>query len=173
MYSKRVSYKLTYKVFKIFFMLEVLFLLFTQSWLNQMLLDCDVELITTFFLFASLNANELQYRKICSHSNENVLSQEQVKIYQRNSERFIGFCQCLQGEIQCQSKPQFFLDTLMGAIFNTIVFCLCPSGLDHSQEERSAQTPQGEQNTEKHTFYCCCFLIVLNVLHLVGLDNAH
>lgn len=91
----------------------------------------------------------MQYKQICSHSNENVLSQEQVKIYQRNSERFIGFCQCLQGEVQCQSKPPLFLDNLMAAIFNTIVFCLLPSGLDHSQEERSAQTPQGEQNTGK------------------------
>lgn len=111
-------------------------------------------------------------KKVCAHSNENPSSQEQVEVYQRNSERFVGFCQCLQGEAQCQTKAQFFLDALMGAIFNTVVFCLRPSGLEHSQEERSAQTPQGEQNTEKDkkknsTFYCCCFLFVLDVSEFI------
>lgn len=39
----------------------------------------------------------------------------------------------------------FVCSALMGAVFNTIVFCLGPSGVEHSQKERSAQTPQGEE----------------------------
>lgn len=95
-------------------------------------------------------------------------SRSKLKFARGTPSDSLAFVNAFKVTFNAKVNRVFFLrDARMDAVFNTIVFCLRPSGVDHSQKERSAETPQGEPIHGKTklftTFYRGCFLFALDV----------
>lgn len=104
----------------------------------------------SIFHFLSLLFCYLHYSKISFHSHEKKCHpRSKFKFTRGTPSDSLAFVNAFKVKYTAKVYLRFSLTLWQVLFFNTIVFCLCPPGLDHSQEERSAQTPKGGPNTEK------------------------